>query len=71
MWRRPSEAALPELAGDHPYAEQIPLSRALPMWAGIGAGGFAPIFFHSNKKMTADEWVPALQSGKLRRLSAS
>ena len=35
MYRKPEERALPGLAGACPYAEQIPLSRAIPLWGGI------------------------------------
>ena len=65
MWRKKGEAALPELAGNDPYAEQIPPSRALPLWAGISPDGVAEIIMHKNKKMKTDEWVEAVRSGKL------
>ena len=65
MWRRPAEALAPELAGDDEYAKQLPLARALPMWAGCSAGGVAPVLFHKSKKCSVDEWVKAVDQGKL------
>ena len=46
MWRKPSEAAKPELAGKDTYNKQVPTSRAVPMWGGIGVGGFGLVMFH-------------------------
>eukprot|EP00973_Karenia_brevis_P034678 4785323-Karenia_brevis.AAC.1 len=40
MWRTRSEAACPELAGKDEYAKQLPKARAVPLWGGIGPGGF-------------------------------
>ena len=34
MYRKKSEACTPELAGDDPYAKQVPMNRAIPMWGG-------------------------------------
>jgi transposase len=65
MWRKRSEAALPELAGDDPYAKQVPLSRAVPLWAGISHGGFSPIIFHPTKKLQSEEWAACVNSGKV------
>ena len=31
MWRKKTEAASPELAGQDPYAKQVPIGRAIPM----------------------------------------
>ena len=47
MWRKKGEACSPDLAGDDPYGDQVPLNRSLPMWAGISEGGFAVITFHA------------------------
>ena len=66
MWRKPAEAALPELAGDDPYGQQVPLGRAVPMWGGISGGGFAIVTLHKKKKLTADEWAGYVKAGKLR-----
>jgi transposase len=57
MWRKKNEAAMPELAGESSYGTQVPLARALPLWGGISAGGFAPVAFHKSKKLTSEEWV--------------
>ena len=67
MWRKRSEAASPELSGSADYGDQFPLARALPLWGGISAGGFAEVFFHKTKKVGVDEWVQALQKGRLRK----
>lgn len=75
MWRKPEEAALPELAGDDPYAGQVPITRAVPFWGGISEGGCGPIIFHQNKKCTIDEWVSVVKDGTmgglLRKLNPS
>ena len=65
MWRKRSEAAMPELAGDAPYGNQVPLERAVPLWAGISEGGLATIAFHETKKLTSSEWVDAVEDGAL------
>jgi transposase len=75
MWRKPGEAALPELAGDDPYATQVPIERAVPLWGGISEGGCGPILFHASKKCAVEEWVGAVRrgvlGGLLRELSPS
>ena len=63
MWRKPSEAASPELAGDERYGKQVPLERAVPMWGGITPTGFALLCFHPRKKITAVEWARTVQKG--------
>ena len=55
MWRKADEAAHPDLAGADPYAQQVPLSRAIPLWGGIGPVGFAPMVHHKKKKIKATE----------------
>ncbi len=65
MWRKRGEAAKPELSGDDPYADQIPLSRALPLWGAISAKGYADIVYHKTKKVDSDEWLSTLRSGSL------
>ena len=55
MWRQPGEAASPDLAGEDPYADQIPLKRAIPLWGGISEGGFAEVVVHKYKKLSVDE----------------
>lgn len=67
MWRKKSEAASPELAGMESYDAQVPLARSLPLWGGISAGGFSEILYHKTKKVNKDEWVRALQQGRLRK----
>ena len=66
MWRKRSDAATPELAGDEPYVKQVPIARALPLWGGISEGGFRELVFHADKKITTDEWVAAIGGGKLQ-----
>ena len=65
MYRLPSERAVPELSGGDEYSHQIPLSRCLPMWGGISAGGAAVVAFHKNKKLSATTWCGLVQKGKL------
>ena len=75
MWRKDGEAASPELAGDDPYAQQVPLGRAIPLWGAISAKGFEVITIHKTKKLNTDEWVQVLKAGKfiqaVRKLKAS
>ncbi len=66
MWRKPSEANLPALAGANPMSKQVPLDRAIPMWGGVSPSGFSIVVFHSAKKLRTDEWATAVGSGKLR-----
>ena len=63
MWRKPSESFDPELAGDAQYFHQVGIDRAVPMWGGLSAGGFAELIFHKSKKLSADEWVGVLKDG--------
>ena len=66
MWRKPSEAALPELAGDDPCPDQVALERAIPLWAGISeGGGCGPVLFHSRKKCSVEEWARAIKGGSM------
>jgi hypothetical protein len=65
MYRKPSEAATPVLAGADPYAEYLPLSRCLPLWGGISESGCTEVLFHPWKKLTTGEWVTAVKAGKL------
>jgi hypothetical protein len=64
-WRKRNEASLVELGGGGPYAKQIPLARAVPMWGGIGIGGFGLVMFHEYKKVNQHEWAKAAADGKL------
>ena len=65
MWRKKDEAAKPELSGADMYNKQLPLARAVPMWGGIGTGGFGLVMFHKWKKVDQDEWSAAVEQGKL------
>ena len=65
IWRKTGEAAKPELAGQDAYAKQIPYGRAVPMWGGIGLGGFGLVLYHQHKKVNTGEWVEAVNAGKL------
>jgi hypothetical protein len=65
MWRKRSEAAKPELAGKDMYNKQIPYNRAIPMWGGLGIGGFGLVMFHKWKKVNTAEWTQAVESGRL------
>ena len=66
MWRKRGEAAHPDLAGDDPYPDQVPVSRAVPMWGGISEGGVAIVTFHEQKKIVTPEWVKVVNAGKLK-----
>ena len=68
MWRKPFEAASPELAGFMPYKGQVPIERAVPFWGGISQGGCGYIVFHEFKKCSIEEWCDAIQDGTLGRL---
>ena len=63
VWRKSTEAALPELAGHDSYAKQVPLSRAVPLWGGISWGGFVPVLWHNTKKVKAVDWAEVVRSG--------
>ena len=65
MWRKPSEANSPKLAGNSNYEKQVPISRAIPLWGGVSEDGFSPILWHGSKKTNADEWAEAVNGGKL------
>ena len=65
MWRKRSEAATPELAGGGDYGAQIPPSRIVPMWGGVGPGGFGLIAFHAKRKLNQHEWAQLVRHGKL------
>ena len=65
MWRKRTEAAQPELAGDDMYTKQIPRARAVPFWGGIGPGGFGLVLFHPGKKVKTHQWVEAAEGGRL------
>ena len=67
MWRTRREAAQPDLAGDSLYQKQVPQRRAVPMWGGIGPGGFGLVLvlFHARKKVDTEEWVRAVDGGRL------
>ena len=67
IWRRQGEAMSPALAGNDPHGRQVPLSRAIPLWGGVSAGGFAIVLFHQGKKLSAPEWARAVSAGKLRK----
>ena len=41
------------------------MSRAVPLWGGIGQGGFGIVTWHKQKKLTQEEWVQVRRSGKL------
>ena len=43
----------------------MPLSRAVPMWGGCSAKGFAPVLFHKTTKVSVPEWTKAVKRGRL------
>ncbi len=66
-YRKPSERDLPELQGHDKYKKQVPPHRIVPLWGGIGAGGFAPIFFHKSRKTNEDDWSSMVEKGSLTK----
>ena len=66
MWRKEDEAAKPDLAGDDPYADQVPLARAIPLWGAISSSGFHEIAYHTKKKLNQHEWVKVIKDGRLQ-----
>jgi len=65
MWRKPNESLSPALAGGDQYSKQVPLGRAVSLWGGCSAKGFAPVVFHKTKKLTVAEWVKGVDGGRL------
>jgi hypothetical protein len=65
IWRRKDEHGLPELAGFDQYQKQVPPSRMIPIWGGLGPGGFAPVLWHKDRKTDSEEWSAAVRAGKL------
>ena len=66
MYRKKSEACTPELAGDDPYAKQVPMNRAIPMWGGISAGGFHDVVYHEHRKLNENDWADdVVKKGRL------
>ena len=56
MYQKDTEAASPALAGEEPYADQVPLARAIPLWGAISSAGFHEIIYHPTKKLNQGEW---------------
>ena len=50
---------------DDRYEKQVPHARAVPLWGGVGPGGFGLVLFHPSKKVNTDEWVEAVEAGRL------
>jgi transposase len=65
MWRKATEGFSPKLAGGEDYGNQVPLARAVPMWAGCSAGGFSIITFHPRRKLCGAEWARIVEKGDL------
>ena len=65
VWRKKKEKELVELQGHDNYSKQAPLSRIIPLWGGLGPGGFAPVLWHPHRKTNAEEWSEAIKSGAL------
>ena len=66
VWRKPSESSSQALAGGDRFHKQVPTERSIPLWGGIGTHGFTPILFHPRKKLRTEDWVNAVESGRLR-----
>ena len=41
------------------------MSRAIPMWGGISAGGFHHVVYHADRKLDENEWSDVVRQGKL------
>ena len=67
IWRKPDEAQKEELQGADLYDKQLPHWRALPMWGGVGPGGFGLVMFHNRRKVNQWEWSAAIEKGGLQR----
>ena len=65
MWRQSKEAKQEDFEAAVHYEKQLPYNRQLPLWGGIGPGGFGIIMFHKRRKVDQWEWSAALESGKL------
>jgi hypothetical protein len=49
------------------YAKQVPIARALPLWGGVSADGFASVLIHPTKKVQVEEWVECVENNKLKQ----
>ncbi|CAK0804938.1 unnamed protein product [Prorocentrum cordatum] len=58
-------AFTPKLSGDDEYGGQVPLARAVPMWAGCAAGGLSIVAFHPTKKLCGEDWAKIVNRGDL------
>ncbi|CAE7600419.1 unnamed protein product [Symbiodinium sp. CCMP2592] len=67
LWRRRGEAYTEALAGQQPYAQQVPMDRVLPLWGGLSEGGFAVVTFHASRKLATTAWCGLVRAGRLRR----
>ena len=66
MWWKRNEGNKPKLAGADDYDKQVPLSRAIPLWGGLSADGFAPVLWHpKSKKTNKEEWSKAVREDKV------
>ena len=65
VWRGKDEQQLPELAGYDRYQKQVPPARMIPIWGGVGPGGFATVLWHDERKTDNVEWSAAVRAGSL------
>ena len=66
VWRRRDEAKQEEFEAGSNYDKQIPHGRQVPMWGGIGPGGFGLVMFHEYRKVNQWEWSAAVESRQLQ-----
>ena len=66
-WRRKDEYNFPALAGYDKYSKQAPPSKIIPLWGGVGPGGFAPVLWHSDRKTDNVEWSASVRAGHLTK----
>ena len=58
---------MPELAGHDAYNKQVRKNRMLPLWDGIGAGGFAVVLHHDDRKVDQEDWAEMVDNGDFFR----
>ena len=65
VWRRHDEHDLPALQGHDKYKKQVPKARMIPLWGGLGPGGFATVLWHDERKTDSEEWSAMVRAGEL------
>ena len=55
VWRKHDEHHLAAPAGYDKCAKQAPVERIVPLWGGVGVGGFADMLWHDRRKTDGPE----------------